>query len=190
MAVIPDDWENYKSQGSLAHGRGPQIIFVDSSVVRTTGKPSIRIDPHTSADTNFARECDGKWYPVKPGDHIVAKCWIRTLTGPSTSGYPQCGRRIGIDFYASTILPARTFWDTYYNYDYGKSYVHDSNGRAWQQRVLDFIVPATVGDSSGNPQVPTSFVLWMQAGPYDSTRLRYGLPMLNSTLIRNEDFEW
>jgi len=171
LASIPDDWENYKSQGYLAHGTGPQIVFVDSDVVRTTGKPSIRIEPHTTADLNTARECDGIWYPVKPGDHIIAESWMRVLTGPSTNGYPRCGARIGIDFYASTLLPATAFWTTYFGGDFSKGYVQDSNGGTWQKRVLDFIVPATVGDSGGNPQVPTSIVLWLQGAPWsvDST---------------------
>jgi hypothetical protein len=96
---------------------------------------------------------------------------MRVLTGPSTRGYPHCGARIGIDFYDSTILPATAFWTTYFGGDFSKGYVQDSNGGIWQQRVLDFIVPATVGDSNGSPQVPSSIVLWLQGAPWneDST---------------------
>jgi hypothetical protein len=68
LAVIPQDWE-------LTFGPGPQIIYLDYSVFRTSGNPSIRLEAHTAADVNTARECDGRWYPAKPGDHIVAKCW-------------------------------------------------------------------------------------------------------------------
>jgi hypothetical protein len=164
LAVIPDDW--YYTQYPNIH--------LDYDVVRTPGDPSIRLEPHTANDTNSAREVDGKWYDIKPGDHVVAKCWMRVLTGPSTYGYPYCGARIGIDFYGGSpyrLLDAAQFWSDYYGGDFSKGYVQDSNGGAWQQRMIDIVVPATVGDSAGNPQVPTQFVLWLQGAPWivDST---------------------
>jgi len=160
LASIPHNWENYQSQGYLAHGNGPQIIFVDSNVVRTTGKPSIRIEPHTAADLNTARECNGIWYPVKPGDHIVAKCWVKI--DDNGDRYAFSGARIGIDLYSgNTLLPATAFWNTYFGGDFSKMYVHWGTV-GWAQRTIDIIVPATVGDSGGNPVKPTSLVLWAQ----------------------------
>jgi len=165
LAAIPNDWY-------LTYGNGKQIIFLDSTVVRTSGKPSIRLEPHTANDMNRAREVDGIWYPIKPGDHIVAKCWMRVLTGPSTYGYPYCGARIGIDFDGYdgdgkyVILDAAQFWKAYYQGDFSRSYVRDSNGGAWQQRTIDIIVPATVGDTLNRPCVPDTMVLWMQGAPW------------------------
>ncbi|MCJ7632148.1 hypothetical protein MUP77_07105 [Candidatus Bathyarchaeota archaeon] len=104
LADIPDDWE-------LTYGAGPQIISLDYSTVHTSGHPSIAIAPHTSADVNTAREanCYGPnlaGLQVKPGDHIVFSCWIRTGLSSVNSAYNSDptdslgkGARIGIDFY-------------------------------------------------------------------------------------------
>jgi len=164
LGDIPSDF-------SLTYGNGPQIIFLDYNVIRTTGKPSIRLEPHTSLDVNVAREVDGTWYTVNPGDHIVAKCWMRVLTDSSTLGYPQCGARIGIDFYGYvngvfSHLPADAFWHNYYGGDFSQMYVRDSNGGAWQQKTIDVIVPATATDSAGNVGTVTMFVMWLQGSPW------------------------
>lgn len=63
-------------------------------------------------------------------------------------------------------MPADAFWNAYFGGDFSKGYVQDSNGGAWQQRTLDFTVPATATDIKGNPQVPTSLVLWVQGAPW------------------------
>jgi len=160
LAVVPNDW-------SLTYGNGPQIIHLDYNVTHN-GHVSIRLDPHTNADVNTARECDGTWYAVKPGDHIVAKCWIQVTSSGFGDTNPFSGARIGIDFYSNLpglsnngLLPASAFWRTYYSGDESKAYAHWGTV-GWVQKTLDFIVPVTVGDNSGNPQVPTSLVMWMQ----------------------------
>jgi hypothetical protein len=162
LAVIPDDW-------GLTYGSGPQIIFLDYSVVRTAGKPSIRLESHTSADVNTARECDGTWYSCKPGDHIVAKCWIKTDSNtPAENANPYHGARIGIDFYVpmgdgvhigiefsrpndSDPLSVAVPWNT----------------PTWTLRTWDLVVPSTIytkaWDGTPIPPTPiTQFVLWMQ----------------------------
>jgi len=164
LAVIPNSWH-------LTYGSGPQIIFLDYTVVRTAGKPSIRLEPHTAKDVNYARECDGTWYSVKPGDHIVAKCWIKIADNGDR--YAYSGARIGIDLYggASYLL---------WGIDDG-AYInpHDPNGVAesqfyvhwgtpgWTQRTIDFIVPSTYfTKTSGGVSIPSArineFVMWMQ----------------------------
>jgi len=174
LAVIPDDWGDYAGNIVWASGT-PQLCFLDTTVERTVGNPSIRLEPNFNGCPNSAREVDGKWYTIKPGDHIVAKCWMRVLTGPLTYGYPYCGGRIGIDFYGGSpiqLLYAGDFWNAYYGGDVSKGYVQDSNGGAWQQRTIDIVVPATVPDvglSRNNPGTlvaPKEFVLWVQGAPW------------------------
>jgi hypothetical protein len=162
LAVIPDDW-------SLTYGSGPQIIYLDYSVTHN-GQVSIRLDPHTDNDVNYARECDGTWYTVRPGDHIVAKCWI--LCGDSGIGdtNPYHGARLGIDSYAQTSQ----------GYGIVDSYPHDGQEHLdsmvhwgtnmWAQKVWDIIIPSTYytrvyrGGSvlDCNPVQIDSMVLWLQ----------------------------
>ena len=163
LAVIPEDW-------FLTFGPDPQIIYLDYNVVRTPGKPSIRLEPHTSNDSNTAREVNSIWYPTKPGDHIVAKCWIKTDSSTAVENAdPYHGGRIGIDFYApkgdGTIcivdghpqsgqehLDAMVKWGT----------------SVWTLKTWDVIVPSTIytmGNWGSTPIPPTQitqFVLWMQ----------------------------
>lgn len=163
LAVIPDDWW-------LAYGSGPQIIFLDYSVIRTVGQPSIRLEPHTANDVNTAREVDGTWYPCKPGDHIVAKIWIKTddSTPAEDAGIFE-GARIGIDLYAPSgvgqdICIVDGHPNTYQEHVDG---MVRWNTTTWTLKTLDFIVPSTVytvdwAGVSIPPTQITQFVMWMQ----------------------------
>jgi hypothetical protein len=63
------------------------------------GNPSIR----TGADyVRWTREVDGEWIGVKPGDHIVMTCWVKTAA--FTSSDIQAGATFGWDFYGSTSM--------------------------------------------------------------------------------------
>jgi hypothetical protein len=63
------------------------------------GNPSIR----TGADyVRSTREVDGAWISVKPGDHIVMTCWVKTAA--FTSSDIQAGATFGWDFYGSTSM--------------------------------------------------------------------------------------
>lgn len=162
LAIAPLDWGNYATNYGqwIGYGSGTQIVFLSTSVEHTSGNPSIWFEyPHTSADMNQYRECDGAWYAIKPGDHIVAKCWMKlTASGVSPPDKsPYAGARIGIDFYDSNIIPFDTFWQNYWSGDPTHSYVYW--GSDWNQKIIDIIVPAT---DVGTGRVPTSFVMWMQ----------------------------
>lgn len=168
LAPIPTGW-------FFSYGSGHQIIQLDTTVVHN-GNPSIRIDQHTSADVNTARECNSIWIPVKPGDHLVFKCWIKI----SNSGYgdtnPYSGARIGVDFYDSLRIGSLQS-PTYPETDGGvlANYVHwGTNG--WVQRTIEFIVPNTMPTdgyprSAGGSYIPTGVILWMQvwSSTYGST---------------------
>jgi hypothetical protein len=169
LAVIPDTWGQYDLFGRIVYGADPQICFLDNNVTHN-GHVSIRLDPHTDNDVNTARECDGTWYPAKPGDHIVAKCWMKIDSLPGYIFDPNNyltwkGARIGIDFYGVNgyidgvsgphgTIPQPDV-DTMANYvPWGT--------QGWVQRTIDFILPSTVNDAGGVPQIPTSIVMWAQ----------------------------
>jgi hypothetical protein len=150
---------------------------IDSTVL-FNGHSTLRIDPHTSSDTNTVRESDSLWFPVKPGDHIVFTCWMKVQTGSSSTFYPQCGARIGVDFYNSHYLTGISWagqyvypWQSWTQQAVADNWVCDANGGAWQHRTLDFIMPNFVhNDISDGMEVPSGMIPWMQAGPYDSTQ--------------------
>lgn len=168
LAVIPDDWGDY--QGNIVYDGNPQICFLDYSVTHS-GSPSMRLEPHTIADTNFAREIDGKWYPVKPGDRIIAKCWIKMDSStPAENADPYHGGRIGIDFYGSK--PDGTLVGIVDGHPHNGQEHLDSmvmwGTPGWVQKTWDFIIPSTIYITlvDGTPISPTQItyiVLWTQA---------------------------
>jgi hypothetical protein len=181
LAVIPDNW-------SLTYGSGPQIIYLDYNVTHND-HVSIRLDPHTDNDVNYARECDCTWYLVQPGDHIVASCWIKTDPSQLGDTDPASGGRIGIDLWYTDDPPNwgsvnYILWGiseaTYYNphdYDAGvANYVHWGTS-TWTQRTIDFIVPDvyfTYDYMTGqtiSPVKPNVICMWMQvwSSTYGST---------------------
>jgi hypothetical protein len=138
---------------------------LDYNVVRTPSSPSIRIERPVPSSANPARECDSNWFDCKPGDHIIAKIWIKT----GASGYgdtnPYSGARTGIDLYHDSYnlggekvpLPvSQADW-----------YVHWGTD-VWQVRTIDFIVPDdyfTYDYNTGqtiSPVQANSFVFWIQ----------------------------
>jgi hypothetical protein len=166
LAVIPDDWD-------LTYGSGPQIIFLDAQVTHN-GHPSIRLEPHTANDANTAREADGTWYNVMPGDHIVARCWMKTDTNGDT--VPYHGARIGIDLYNQEN------GHNYLLYGLNSPDYPNTNDKevlnyvtwgtsTWTQRTMDFIVPSdyfTQNLLTGGAIPPTQvrqIVMWVQALP-------------------------
>jgi hypothetical protein len=172
LAIIPDDWEPYDGV-TISYGTGPQICFLDTAVTHN-GNPSIRLESHTSNDINAARETNGRWYNIKPGDHIVFKCWILVEPG-STDIQTQRGARIGMDFYGAngyiTDMPIVGEYQysgneiaPYAAASVDAVYVH-WNTVGWVQRTLDFIVPAQVYSyaRSHTWEVPTRIVAWTQA---------------------------
>lgn len=163
LAIIPQDW-------SLTYGPDPQIIHLDYNIIRTLGNPSIRLEPHTANDGNTAREVNGRWYPCKPGDHIVAKCWIRTESStPIENADPYHGGRIGIDLYVPMGDGVHIGIADSYPHS-GQEHL-DAMVRwgtpVWTLKTWDIIIPSTIytqaWDGTPIPPTPiTEFVLWMQ----------------------------
>jgi hypothetical protein len=179
LAVIPDKWGVYDYDPGL----WTAIVHLDYSVTHN-GHVSIRIDPHTSADTDVTRECDGKWYSVKPGDHIVVKCWIKTSASSLGDTDFRDGGRIGMDCYAQTSVgygivdSVGTPLGDSPNYTGHISHVPAVDcvlnwGHDWTLKQWDIIVPAAQYTTvwrggvaqTCNPVQIDSFVLWMDVRP-------------------------
>ena len=188
LAVIPDDWERYVTEGRLANGPDPQIVFLDTSVTHN-GHVSIRCDgPATS--TNQWRELDaynassGSYniIQVKPGDHVVFKMWMKT--NPSTLSNPTHGARFGFDLYGSSGriwecswgFPATTNFDYTNGNDYNWSaYKYVSYGTStWTQGIIDGYIPTKFftendGYSGGTKVIPaqqvSGIIPWVGVDP-------------------------
>ena len=182
LAVIPDDWHLPVEDGGLGTQQTP---YLDYNFKRTPdSSPSICIAPHVpGVDPNECRECDGKWYQVKPGDHIVASIWI--YAGDSGSGLDESdlytGGKLGFDYYIKTD-----------DYVWGVVEAHprllehepsmvDWGSKTWTKKTWDVIVPDTYYDTiaqGGWPltwstlEVPLQIswmVLWVDVKPVDDT---------------------
>lgn len=174
LGDVPYDWGQYSVYGRVTFGPDPQICFVDNAVLHN-GHSSIRIDPPLASNPTKSREVNSKWIAIKPGDHIVFKCWIKTGTIAGYTFNPNNaatfkGARIGVSYYSSTAFindicgphgtlpnpPADTLanWVTW-------------NTAGWVQKTIDFIVPKTVlNRSTGAYQVPCGIIAWMQVWSY------------------------
>lgn len=160
-------------------------VHDDNAVYHTLGQKSIRIEKHTVADTNYARECDGAWLSVVPGDHIVYGVWIKTAAFESEDAFP--GARLGFDYY---IDSSEGFGRAFYTGTGGSaasdwpSHPNDDDQISGEQRVAwgsdwtyvewDVIVPATlcgyVYTDSLKPCTPiqiSSVVMWFDARAVD-----------------------
>jgi hypothetical protein len=172
LGLIPKAWSSETSGQQFALGFSANIVL-DNNVLNN-GKPSIRIDPHTSNDLNVLRECDGPWIDVKPGDHIVFSVWIKTSASGFGDTSTQSGGRIGIDFYGSIggIRPILTP-DGNPNFDdKDNTYVHWGTG-TWTKMTMDFTVAPTynyvygsTGSTGRYPDgalvTPVAIIPWMQ----------------------------
>jgi hypothetical protein len=140
---------------------------LDTNVEHTSGIPSIRIDAHSSADTNIAREADSNWMAVSPGQHIVFSCWMKTSA--SSLGYNGVigyGARLGIDFYDSGYITGISWAGAYTVNPTYQQVVNNFvpwNSATWTLRTLDFVVPSTVYDVNGHGHTPTGIIPWLQA---------------------------
>ena len=181
LGVIPTMWGSGNTNPAywVAYGSGSQIAFLTTDVERTPGNPSIWFRfPHTSVDMNGARECDGVWYPCKPGDHVIFKCWEKTglSDNPAYNNDPTgatgAGARIGMDFYHDNgdgttanlgigALVNGLGSDTVTIPGYPRLQSAYSavpcNTPVWTQQVIDFVVPSGYNINQ--------IVGWMQMRP-------------------------
>jgi hypothetical protein len=170
LATIPWRWPDYS--GNIIFGSGTQICFLDTSVTHN-GNPSIRLEKHTSADTNYAREVNCKGYNPSPGDHIVVKIWVKTDSTKYTGQNAQyMGARLGVDFYARNGNGPNAVVDSYPHSGTEHSENIVSWGTTtWTQLTWDIIIPSTTytkatdGTPLANPGQIVGMVVWIQALP-------------------------
>ena len=177
-AVLPDDWD-------LTYGEGAQIIYLDTSVYRSSPS-SIRLERHVEGvDINAAREVDTEGINISPSDHLVFSGWMKTTaSGWGDSGF--CGARIGIDFWGTyngstnriTALSSDGAHGIYPNEQASAILAHYVPWNSdWTYREIDYTVPATMiaegffGHPQGASCVPTAVILWLQvwSSTYGST---------------------
>jgi len=96
LAPIPQGWSTATNGMHYAVG-GVANVILDSNV-KYNSVASIRDDPVGNTD-NYAREVNGPYLSIKPGDHIIFSCWIKTSASSLGDKSATSGGRIGIDFY-------------------------------------------------------------------------------------------
>ena len=161
---------------------------LDTSVTYN-GMPSIRLDKTATTSNNLNRECDSITISVKPGNHIVFKCWMKTTASGLGDTNPYSGARIGIDFYDNMRISALQS-PTYPNTAEGERQMYVNWGTSeWTLRTIDFILPSTMaadgylGHPIGGSYTPTCIILWMQVwsstyGATDSGKAWFANPQL------------
>ena len=169
LAPIPGTWGDYNLYGDVYYGslQNPQLTHFDTAVTHN-GYPSIRVDgPGGPGSYNYARELNNRWISVKPGDHVVFSCWIKT--NPSSIGP---GAACGVDLYGETgrlweVHPRNpqsgVFADPHTGYP-----IYIPYGKDWTKLTLDFIIPNTLftHDDYGQsvkPQYVVGMMPWMGA---------------------------
>jgi hypothetical protein len=160
LAPITDGLWHIDSSWNTA----PADNFYYDSTTTHNGAPTWRAEPGSSLGV------DHDWCPltVKPGDHIVMTCWVKTLGTPD-SAIGRSGATIGIDFYTGNYggtwariggMNAPGDLSIEGNRDIG--WAPDSAsfvvpwGSNWVLRTYDFTVPKLwCGDGGlSNNQVP------------------------------------
>jgi hypothetical protein len=178
LVPIPRAWSSSTIGGTASTSNsigGVANVILDNGVLHN-GNPSIRLDPIGSTP-NYAREVDAPWLNIKPGDHIVFSCWIKTSASSYGDTNPYSGARIAIDFYANGYITAwqslgQCVWDSSGN-DIGAKTTYVNWNKDWTLIVMDFVIPATVPAngafvgwgtqySAGQMVVPTAIIPWMQ----------------------------
>jgi hypothetical protein len=114
------------------------------------------------------------WIPIKPGDRIVFKCWMKLNAGDGSDNKPYDGARLGIDFYDNTgwigctsalngnPYPYQTDEETIAMYaNWGTT--------TWTLRTMDFYVQNTYTGGPRGAQVPTGMMPWIQVLPMRDT---------------------
>jgi hypothetical protein len=174
LAPLPTAWETANTGMWLAIGGAPSVVL--DTTVKYNGESTLRLDGNDAS--NGAREADGPYTSIKPGDHIIFSCWMKTSTSSTGDANPLHGARLGIDFYGAkgaitgTSSPDGTpvytqaggWCETQTNVIWGTS--------TWTLITIDFIVQSSYEYSSNaiiNPNynngqlaAPTAIIPWMQ----------------------------
>lgn len=182
LEPISTAWGTYENNPSPFTGN----VHLDSAV-ECNGLISIRID-NSPLGTNLARECDGQWTAVKPGDHIRFTCWFKIDKSSLGDKNPQSGARIGFDYYDNKgritgIQYSGPYTTAYTESQLASEYVQWGTSD-WVQRTIDTTVPPVVfSDTDGSTHIPTGIIPTMQVwsiiyGPSDSGAAWFANPIV------------
>lgn len=146
--------------------------------------PSIRIDS-SPLGTNTAREADGIYLNVSPGQHIIFSCWILTSDSSYGDTSQQSGGRIGFDYYGASgrlsgVQYSGSYTQTPSDQILAAQYVHWGTS-TWTLRTIETTVPNTVYSDSGSGQTPVAIIPTMQVwstkyGAADLGQVWFGNP--------------
>lgn len=178
LTPFPTAWEDPSIGGiSSGHSIGNQYLgdsnlVLDSSTLYN-GNPTIKVGT-VGSSRNYARECDGPWFSIKPGDHIVFTAWMKTTASSFGDTTPWSGIRIGIDFYgpkgniAGTQSPDGSVWTPWSGWPAGQTFVNWGTG-TWTKITMDFIVQSQYPAGqygyaypAGQMVTPTNIIPWIQ----------------------------
>ena len=157
-------------------------IYYDTSTTHN-GSPTWRVQ----SGTNYGPDHAG--ISVKPGDHIVMQCWIKTSGTPS-GAYSNMGARIGLDYYTAgwgqrimgcgspTDASTGKGWPNVARQENTSPTCVVDWGSDWKLITWNFVVPSqAMGDQNnganipqGHYAVPGTIVPWCQIyGSYATT---------------------
>jgi hypothetical protein len=156
--LAPIDDGNWYTDAQWIKAPAYNIVYDTTNTYQ--GNPSWKITLSTGSNTAVDR-----WGPsIKPGDHVVFSCWIKTsaATLQADVGNPQAGGRIGFDIYGEGGDVGGPDWGADAYVPFGTS--------DWKQVTIDWIVPPTWTAQSGytnsyqvGQQVtPTLMAPWLQ----------------------------
>ncbi len=169
LAPFPIAWTT--SYTGMHYGVGGVTNIVLDNNVLYNDNPTIRIDPVGSTD-NTAREANGPYLKIKPGDHIVFKVYFKTSA--KATGETDRGIRLGIDFYGSSRItgaqtPDGRTWTPQSGWPNNEGQNFVSWGTStWTQLTMDFIVAGTYpadywsSYSLGTMVEPKGIIPWIQ----------------------------
>ena len=157
---IPSGWGTYENAPSAFTGN----VHYDTSVLYN-GEQTIRIDAKP-VGTNEAREADGLWLRVEPGQHITFTCWMKTTASGYGDTAQQSGARVGFDYYDGAgrlcgINYSGTYTKTPSDNQIAAQYVHWGTS-TWTLRTIDTVVPSIVYSDSGQASTPMAIIPTMQ----------------------------
>jgi hypothetical protein len=162
-------WGQFDDYGFIAYGStnpSNQIGFKDDLVLHN-GHSSIRVEAPNSFD--LYREIDSDWITVKPGDHVVFRCWVKTASETGNAAI------IGFDVYGTSnrileihpCTPQSAIWNIVNTVPLqGGTPTYIPYGSDWSLLTMDVVIPSTFythddfGNSISSQQI-AGFIPWV-----------------------------
>jgi hypothetical protein len=174
LAPMPEGWAEWGQEHTVYPAGLTRYLFVDTANLSPSGKASLRMEAdyeggygHTQRD-GFIRE-PNYWIPVRPGWHLLFKCFMKTqqAQGDVVPGFS--GARLGCDFYDNQgwIGETDALDGDPTNPDWKESEAYVPWGTlSWVVRTMEFNILPTYSNT-GTARVPTGIILWIQVMPWE-----------------------